>query len=240
MQVAPGKWKSILAISDQHFPHNHPDIVAFLAECKSKLKPDKVVNVGDETDGHAMSFHEHDPDLLSPGKELETAIRRLEPIYKLFPEMDLMESNHGSLVFRRGKAFGIPRHVFKSYRAILEAPQGWNWHEYLILNPTQGAPIFVCHGRSSNVLANSKNVGMNFIQGHHHSKFEIQSWANDFHLYWGMTVGCLIDRKSIAYSYGKTLNQKPIIGLGHVQEGWPRLIPMILDRHGRWTGRLIL
>lgn len=238
MQVQDGKFKSILFISDQHFPYNHPDIIAFLTECKSRFKPDKVINVGDETDGHSISFHTHDPDLLSPSDELKTAIERMKPLYRLFPEMDLLESNHGSLVYRRGKASGIPNMVLKGYRDILEAPPGWHWHDYLIVNSTHGAPIFVCHGRNSNVLVNSKNVGMNFVQGHHHSRFEIQCWANDFHLYWGMTVGCLIERRSLAFAYGKTLNSKPIIGTGVVLDGWPLLVPMKLDRHGRWIGRL--
>jgi hypothetical protein len=238
MKVESGKYKSILFISDQHFPYNHPDIIAFLSECKSVFKPDRVVNVGDETDGHSISFHTHDPDLLSPSAELKEAIERMRPLYKLFPKMDLMESNHGSLVYRRGKAFGIPQGALKSYRDVLEAPPGWEWHDYLILQPSHGAPIFICHGRTSNGMANGKNVGMNFVQGHHHSKFDIQCWANDFNLYWAMTVGCLIERRSLAFAYGKTMGPKPIIGLGVVIDGWPRLVPMKLDSHGRWIGKL--
>lgn len=232
------RFKSILVISDQHFPYNHPDIVAFLREINSAYKPDKIVNIGDEVDYHASSFHEHDPDLLSPGDELKTSIRRLQPIYKLFPEMDLVDSNHGSLVYRRGKAFGIPKHAFKSYQQILEAPVGWKWHDHLVLHATEGAPIYFCHGRSNDALRNSKNVSMNFVQGHFHSKFEIRYWANEVNLYWGMTVGCLIEKASLAFAYGKTSSDKPIIGAGIILEGWPKLLPMILDKTGRWLGKL--
>ncbi len=232
------RYKSILCISDQHFPHNHGDIVSFLKEIKSAYSPERIVNIGDETDGHAMSFHEHDPDLLSPGKELETSIKRLQPIYKMFPEMDIMDSNHGSLVYRRGKAFGIPKHAFKSYQQMLEAPIGWKWHDHLVLQGTEGAPIYFCHGRSNDALKNSKNVSMNFVQGHHHSRFEIRYWANEVSLYWGMTIGCLIERRSLAFAYGKTLSEKPIIGCAIILDGWPRLLPMVLDKHGRWIGKL--
>lgn len=69
--------KSILVISDQHYPYNHPDIYAFLKALKDKYEPDRVINIGDELDYHAISFHDHHPDLLAPGDELQTWIGRL-------------------------------------------------------------------------------------------------------------------------------------------------------------------
>lgn len=224
-------------ISDQHFPYQHPDTVEFLRYLKKKYKPDRVINIGDELDYHAISFHEHNPDLLSPSDELQTALRRMAPLFRLFPKMDILESNHGSLVYRKGVAFGLPRHVFKSYRDILGAPQGWQWHDHLVLTMSDGKDVYFCHGRTRDAQKNSKNQSMSFIQGHHHSSFEIKYWANERDLYWGMTVGCLVDRSSLAYAYGKTCNDKPIIGCAMILDGHPRLEPMVLDKSGRWIGR---
>lgn len=239
MNIYKGKYKSILCLSDQHFPYNHADIIAFLKALKDKYKPDLVVNLGDEVDLNAFSFHEKDPDLLSPGEELQTAIRRLQPIYKLFPKMLLVESNHGSLVYRRGKANGLPRHVLKSYRDILEAPKGWSWHKDLVLRASDNSLIYICHGRSADGLKLSQSLGMKSIQGHFHEKFEIRYWGNKLGLFWSVIAGCLIEDDSLAFAYNKLNLKRPIIGTVVVLNGQPKLEPMILDSNGRWIGKLV-
>ena|SRR5271165_7509846 len=233
------RYERIFVISDQHFPYNHPDVVPFLKACDSKFKPQKIVNIGDEIDGHSISFHEHIPDLLAPADELATAINRLKPIMNLWPEMDILESNHGSLVYRRGRFAGLPSKVFKSYRDILEAPKGWQWHDDLILRASNGRPIYFCHGLTKDSLKASRSKSMSFVCGHFHSSFEIRYWANGLDLFWSMVVGCLIDHKSLAYSYGKTFLEKPILGCGAIIGGHPQLVPMVVNRHGRWIGKLV-
>lgn len=230
--------KCILVISDAHFPYHHPDTIAFLKEIKKVYKPDRIVNIGDEIDGHAISFHDHDPDLASPGHEFELAIQKLQPLYKLFPKMDLVQSNHGDLVYRKGKASGLPKHVFKSYRDILCAPKGWHWHRYLVIKPSEGGAIYFCHNKTKNVMQNSQAMGMSFVQGHFHEDFQIRYWGNSEGLYWGMTVGCLIDDEALAYAYNKTNLKRPIIGVGMIINGQPKLIPMILGKNGRWVKKL--
>lgn len=232
-------YKSVLIISDQHFPYNHPDIIAFLSAIKKKYRPDKVINIGDEVDWHSISFHNHDPDLLSPSDELKTAINRLKPLYKMFPKMDLLESNHGSLVYRKGKVNGLPRHVFRSYRDILGAPKDWRWHFDLTIKLSDGTLCYFHHGKSSNGLKLSQAMGMNVCQGHFHSSFNIQYWANPLGLYWSMQVGCLIDDDSMAFSYNKTTLGRPLIGVGIIIKGQPKLIPMILNKKGRWIKEII-
>ena len=53
-----------------------------------------------------------------------------------------------------------------------------------------------------------------------------------------MMVGCLIDDKALAFEYNKTTVGRPIIGCGIIIEGQPMLIPMILDKKGRWIKEL--
>ncbi len=229
--------KSILVISDQHFPYNHPDIIEFLRHLANKYSPDRIVNIGDEIDWHSISFHDKDPDLFSPSDELQTAINRMKPLYKMFPEMDLLESNHGSLVYRKGKYHGLPRHVFKSYREVLEAPKGWKWHPDLTIKTNVGSYVYFCHGRSADGLKLSQSLGMSCVQGHFHEKFEVRYWGNSLGLYWSLTVGCLIDNDSLAFAYNKTNLKRPIIGCAMIINGQPILCPMILDKTGRWVGR---
>jgi len=60
----------ILFISDLHFPFHHPNTFEFLQMLKDRYNPTRVICLGDETDKHAMSFHDSDPDLMSAGDEL--------------------------------------------------------------------------------------------------------------------------------------------------------------------------
>ena len=231
-----GMYKSILVISDTHFPYNHPDVIAFLRHLKQKHKPDKIVHIGDEIDWHSISFHDHDPDLMSPSDELQTAINRLKPLYKLFPCVDVMESNHGSLVYRMGKVHGLPRAVFKSYREVIEAPKGWQWHRDLILKSSNGQQIYFCHGLSADGLKLSQSMGMCVTQGHFHEKFEIRYWGNKLGLYWSAMIGCLVDDSTLAFEYNKVNLKRPLIGCLVIRDGLPVLEPMVLKANGRWRG----
>ena len=221
-----------------HFPYTHPDTIFFLRALNKKYKPDKVIQIGDEVDLHSLSFHDHDPNLLSPSDELETSIKMLKHIYKTFPEVDLLESNHGSLVYRKGKALGLPRDVFKSYREILCAPKGWKWHFDLTIKTPSG-DVYFTHGKTAGTGKLSQSMGMNAVQGHYHEKFEIFYWSSPQGLFWDMRVGCLVDDKSLAMAYNNTNIKRPIIGCGIIIDGHPKLLPMIQDKKGRWTGELI-
>lgn len=230
----------VLVISDLHSPYYHQDTIPFLKAIKEEFKPDRVILSGDEIESHCISFHDSDPDLpFSPSSELEKAIELLEPIYELFPKADILESNHGSLVYRRGKHGGLPRSVFKDYREILRAPRGWNWHSELILKLSDGRDCYFHHGKSSNGLRLSQSMGMNTVQGHHHSVFNIEYHANPNNIFWSMIVGCLIDDKSLAFSYNKLQMKRPLIGVGIILEGQPKLLPMILNKESRWIRKLV-
>ncbi len=233
------KYNKILFIPDMHIPFHHAHAFKFIAAVQKKYKPDLVVCLGDEQDVHSGSMHDHSPDLHSPADELDMTLSALRVLYKIIPECLVVESNHGSLFYRRASKHGLPKKVLKSYEEMLQAPKGWKWYSDLTLYSSNGSPIYVCHGQSADVLRNSKNKSMNYIQGHHHSKFEIRYWANSLGLYWGVTSGCLIDYKSLAFEYGRIMLDKPILGCTVVINGIPKLIPMTLDKNGRWTGEVI-
>jgi hypothetical protein len=200
-------YKSIVCLSDIHAPYNHPDIIPFFRYLDKKYKPDKVVCLGDEVDGHSWSYHEPDPALPNPDNEMEQAIRRLQPVYKIWEEVDVLESNHGSLIIRKKKTHKLPKQAFRSYRETIQAPKGWKWHEDLILKANDGNPIYFCHGRAKNVLKLGMSLGMSCVQGHYHEDFSVQYWGNSLGLYWAVTAGCLIEKSSLAFAYNK-LNLK--------------------------------
>lgn len=229
----------ILVISDAHFPFNHGDIIAFLRELKKEYKPTRVVCMGDEIDWHSISFHDHDPDLMSPADELTTAINRLRPLYELFPKMELVESNHGSLVYRKQKAHGLPRYVIKSYREIIEAPRGWRWHPELVLKLPDKSHCLFHHARAADVTRASKALGMSVVQGHYHEKMKLEFWATPTgKVYFGLQTGCLIEPSSLAFAYSRNNLGYQAIGTAVIVDSMPRLHPMVMNEKGRWRGSL--
>ena len=226
---------SVLVISDLHIPYHHQDAFDFLKALKKKYKPDMIVNIGDELDHHAISMHEHNPDLMSAGDELKNSRVYVRELEKIFPRMTLVHSNHSSLVYRRALKYGLPKDYLKSYNEFLGVGNGWQWVDDLTITLSDGSRCFFTHGISADVLKVSAQYGMNSVQGHFHTKFSIGYFSNPEALIWGMQVGCLINQKSMAFDYAKNFKSRFIVGCGMIIDGQPKLMPMVLDKDGRWN-----
>lgn len=235
-QVIYDPAKALLVIGDGHAPYMHPDYFDFCYALSQKYNCDRHTWTGDEVDNHAISFHDSDPDLLSPGPELEAAIEQLEPFYKAFPRMDIAESNHGSLVYRKGKHHGLPRQVLASYHQILRCPPEWRWHFKISVALSNGSEVDIHHSYGANVLAQSKKRGRSLIQGHHHTEGSVQWWGNDIREHFAAFAGCGIDDLKLAFAYNKNQVERPRLGALVVIEGIAYFKPMLLDARGRWTG----
>ena len=228
----------ILIISDLHYPYAHKDSLDFLKAVKSWLKPDRVVNIGDEVDYHAISFHDKDPDLDNATQELLRAREDIKKLEKVFPKMDLLHSNHGSLVFRKRKFYGLPDYIIKDYADILDVnKKKWKWHDKILLTDKFGSYYFV-HNMNKDPMKSSMSIGTNLIQGHFHTDFQIKYWSSPEALRFGMTVGCLIDKDSLAFAYSRVNIRRPILGCAVIEDGIPQLIPMVLEKGNRWTGKI--
>lgn len=231
------KNQSILVISDMHHPYSHPDTLPFLKALKAKYKFTDVVCIGDEADFHDSSFHDSDPDLDSAGVELDKAIKSLKPIYKLFPKVTVIESNHGSMVMRKALVGKIPRKAIKSYNEILDAPKGWVWVFDAIIKTPLG-PVYFCHGKTSAAGRLASQYGMSAVQGHFHEKAQIHYISTPEKLMFDAHTGCLADDKSLALGYNKINPKRPIVSVLIIINGVPQIIPMVLNRRGRWTKRI--
>lgn len=223
----------ILFISDMHIPYHHSGLLPFLAGLKLRYNPTRVICLGDELDKHAMSFHDSDPDLLSAGDELRASLPVIAEVYKLFPEMDIIDSNHGSMVHRKAKHHGIPRSYIKSYNEVLGVGDGWVWHNDLtiILPATDVLPeqkVYIHHGKSAEAIKTSQAMGMSHVCGHYHESFGIRYWANPNGRYFAVNAGCLIDDESYAFSYNNVNLKRPFIGTALIIDGVPILEAMPL------------
>lgn len=226
----------VLVISDMHIPYHHQDTLLFLEYLKDKYQPTRVICIGDELDKAALSYHESDPDLPSAGDELSKSLPIIAQLKELFPVMDILESNHGSLVYRKAKTAGIPRHYLKSYNNVLEVGDNWKWHFDLTITLPNGQLCYFHHGKVAEGARLSQTMGMNAVQGHYHERFKIDYWGNPVGLFWSMQVGCFADDKSLAMSYNNANLKRPVVGCGLIIDSQPVLEPMLLGKDGRWIG----
>lgn len=224
----------ILLVSDMHLPYGHQDTLPFLAYLKAKYKPTRVICLGDELDKHSLSFHSHDPDLASPSDELARALPMIKQLKKMFTKMDILESNHGSLAYRRAKANGIPRGYLKSYNDVLGVDSDWVWHYEMTITLPNKDKVYLHHGKTADIKKLSMSLGMCAVSGHYHETFKVDYWANSLGLYWGMNVGCLINDKSLAFAYNNCNLKRPIVGTGLIVDSQPVLVPLLMDENGSW------
>ncbi len=227
----------ILVFGDMHIPYHREGSIEFLEAIKNKYKPTKVICTGDELDNHAMSFHDTDPDNPGAGDELSYALGYLNKLYSIFPEVDLVDSNHGSMVFRKAKVGGIPLKYLRSMKDRIEAPKKWNWHKDYTYTMNNGQDLFVTHGLMKNSLKLAEQYGCCVVQGHFHQDSAIQYSSSPRALIWGCSAGCLIDDKSLAMEYNKAKKIRPILSCVIIINGIPQIIPMVI-KDGKWIGKL--
>ena len=218
----------VLTISDFHAPFGSPNAIDFLSDLKKEYRPDKIVCLGDEIDQHSLSDWVHSPEGMSPKDEYEAAIKQLKPLYKLFPNVQVVESNHGRRPFRKAFNAGLPRVYMKAYREFMQAPSGWSWCEYLNIEN-----VLYIHGDGFS----SKDGAIRAATGHRKSVClgHIHAWggvtyiANNSSQIFAANAGCLIDYGAYAFEYSKHQVAKPTIGTCVVlHEKECRFIPMKL------------
>lgn len=227
----------VLVIADTQNPFEHGDYLRFLKAVSKKYTTNAVVHVGDEVDAHALGDWDKDPDGMSAGDELKQAVKSLKRFYTAFPEVKVCTSNHTARIFRRAFKAGIPTAYLRDYSEFLEAPKGWRWAGKWEIDGVVYEHGLGYSGAMGAMKAAMDNMKPTVI-GHLHSDAGIHYWANSERLLFGMNVGSGIDRNKYAFAYGKMFKKKPILSCGVVIDGVPSLIPMQLNKRGRWTGRL--
>ena len=242
--VRSSKDEIILCISDLHIPYHHQDSISFLRAIKEHYNIDDnnpnhhIWNSGDEADFAGISYHEKEQSLDNQHTETLKARKIFKELEELFPKMTLVHSNHGSMLYRRGKTAGIPNYMLRDYNEVIGVGDGWKWYADYKFQMNNGQWVFMTHGMKKNGLSLAKEMGMCVIQGHYHTEFNITYTSNPMSLNWSMMVGCLIDDDSRAFAYNKVNSARVILGCGIIINGQPKLLPMVLEKGGRWNGRV--
>lgn len=228
---------TILIIPDLHIPAHHRDAFKFLKKVKDTCHPDLIVNVGDLGDFHSISYHEHDPDLPNPGKELSLVRDYVGNLSHIFPEMVCLFGNHDKLIQRKLLTLGLPTEAMRNFSDIINAPEDWQWVNDFKCKTPRGEVYFV-HGKTQVPNKLAQMMGISCVQGHYHTKFYISYYATPTGLYWDMNVGSLVDKDHPAMAYGTYNLGKPVLGCAVIKDGKPMLVPMQMKPGGRWIGRI--
>ena len=225
-------------ISDTHLPYQHRDALAFIRAVGDEYGIELWKHSGDLADNHTASYHEIEYGTLSAREEFQKARMHAGKLAEIVGDkMTVVLGNHCKLNHRKAKTAGIAEEVLKSYNDVYGV--NWNWvdHDYFKIDKDNNC--LLVHRMSGNTLSNAQRHSHCTIQGHHHSLFGIEYFADKETIRWSMTVGCLIDPHSPAFNYaaGSTTN-RPILGMGTIIEDRPYLVPMVLNKSGRWNNKV--
>jgi metallophosphoesterase superfamily enzyme len=214
-----------LIIGDIHEPFS---LDGYLDHCKAvrdHFGCSRIVFIGDVIDHHYSSFHPTDPDGYGAGEELERAIDKIQQWYEVFPEAIVTVGNHDKIISRKAFASGISRNWIKGYAEVLNTP---NWE---FVDRFEEDNVLYIHGQGTSGRSGCANralhMSTNCVQGHIHTESSV-IYSGDF---WGLQVGCGIDRNHYAFAYAREFPKPIRISCGVVlgNGALPLVIPMGID-----------
>jgi predicted phosphodiesterase len=218
------KKKTVLVISDTHFPFEHPQTYEFLNKLKNKYRPDEVVHIGDVIDQYCFTRWVKNPDMDSAKEEVKKVRQSVQKLAKLFPKMKVITGNHDVRLYKRASEVAIPEWALKDLKEIYGFPSGWTLSDSFVID---GVKYVHGEGLSSGTAA-LKRHHQSVVYGHTHQA-GITIDATDQELMFSLNIGCLIDIDKYAFEYATgPSNRRPFIGTGVVSEGFPYLETMDL------------
>lgn len=222
-----GNPNNVLVIGDLHAPFIKEGYLEFCREVQERFDCGTVIQIGDLIDGHAWNYHEHDPDGMSTGDELQQSIRQLKKLWKMFPEGICTLGNHDLLIMRKAFSSGLSKRFIREFSEIIEAPKTWKFvHEYI------KDDVMYVHGTGSSgenaAFIRAKDSRINTVMGHIHSYSYVKYVSSYKDLLWAMQVGWGGDNKKYAFEYGSTFPKKPVLSCGVVLNNGklPIILPM--------------
>lgn len=189
--------RNVLVVGDLHTPFDMDGYADFLSKVYYQHKITDVVFIGDIIDNHYSSYHEKSTETIGPNNELDFAIYKLSKYVSLFPRAIVTVGNHDRLILRKAQTSGISPQWIRSFNEVLRAP-GWGFVDHYRM----GNNFFV-HGEGMMASSRAQMLGLNVIQGHNHSKFEIK-YVNHYNNIFGMQVGCGVNHNAYAMDYARS------------------------------------
>jgi predicted phosphodiesterase len=205
-------------VGDQHEPFSVDGYLDHCVDTFEHNRADRIVMIGDCIDHHAISFHDHDPDGMSPGDEYYLALEAMKDWYRAFPEAIWILGNHDRLPMRKVFAAGLPASMLREN--LYQTPEGWTATESAEIDG-----VLYVHGGGMNArgMYGHKNLaahrGMSCVIGHYHRCGGVHSVASrDGAQRFGLAVGCGVDHRSYSQAFCKD-DGPCTLGCGIVVDG---------------------
>jgi len=126
---------------------------------------------------------------------------------------------------------------YKDNKEVFNMPKNWNWYHEVNRTLITGQNLLVRHYLTKEPFKTAEYYNTCYVQGHSHEDFKLWWFMDKNKNYWGATIGCLVDDKSLAMAYNKGNLKRPELGCMVIVEGVPKLIPLRL-KNNIWTGEL--
>lgn len=226
----------VLVIGDIHAPCTHPGYLSFCRDVRDQYDCDTVVFIGDVVDWTSVSFHAKHPSAPGPKDEYRLALDCINEWQSSFPLAYVTIGNHDERLMRLAESVGIPGSMLRDYADVWQT-NGWVWlHDLMIDN------VYYFHGTGRSGMYPAfncaKQMGCSVVMGHTHTAGGIKWIVSPNTRRFGLDVGCGIDDRLYAFSYGKHMKSKSVLSCGVVLDGIGQHIIMPAGRgekYDRWN-----
>ena len=207
-----------LLLSDIHIPFDDERLFDWVVGLAKKYGIDKIVQTGDLIDHYNLSFHDKNPNALSQIEEFNKTMKGLEKWKQAFPEMVVVKGNHSGRFDRRAAYAGLSDKFVRPIEEVYEFPVGWG----KMVTEFETDEFVVGHGDDGgNIMNKVLRMQKSYVQGHYHSKTYLNFATEKL---WGMQLGFIADKKSLAMEYAGKGAKHMIHSVGLLIEGNPIIL----------------
>lgn len=220
--------KRVLILGDIHFKWNHRRACQQVIQAAKELKPEAVIQIGDENDFILFTKYARDLDLLTPRQELDESrefrlkfYSDLRAVLPVSTQIYRMRGNHDDRAVKR------IRELAPAYGSVVSS-----WlEEYRATPGTKDIPeaefvfdgVMYEHGYLSGLGDHAKRNLHNTVVGHSHvgglRNFPVVGRKG----IWELNVGWLGDRNAPVFNYApKKLSDNTTLGFGFIDQYGPR------------------
>jgi UDP-2,3-diacylglucosamine pyrophosphatase LpxH len=211
----------ILVIPDVHLPFQRKTFLKDLSQIVQKVRPEKVVIIGDLVDSYAISKHTPSADSPDATTEFMRARSGISEINRILGKRPVFYclGNHEMRLSKVADTVRIPSLCLKSLRDIFSIPKHWKMALDFVVDG-----IYFVHYKSTTGGKAAATYGMSTVMGHMHARCSIEYSQTPVKTYWQAFTGCYADDESLAMRYASESARKSVPAFLFIEDGHPRII----------------
>lgn len=202
----------VLCIGDLHCPFERKGYLEFCVDMWNHWECDTAVFIGDIADNHYSSYHETDPDGFGGREEFVRAKESIAQWAETFPDATVILGNHDRMPKRKAQSGHIVNVWVRDYAEVWET-DGWVYRDRIEIDGVQ-----YIHGEGGTARSRCVKDSQSTVQGHLHTQCYSHCEVGKNGRYFGMQVGCGIDKDAYAMAYAKNFS-RPQVACGIILDG---------------------